>query len=317
VRVPRGLLFHVRMLQFDLLFFFLPMISVSTNKGLCDSSSASSSSWLSSREEESLTVSISPNTKLYGESGSKHSVPVLIRNDDEDPVSLLVSFTETFPVYNLNTFTTHVELVRDISARKVYLPSNETREVLVNFHISHYVPPRFRSKVTVIAKELFSNQGRAGNTRLRGEVSFFFTVVGQHEVLTNYDSVPPSCLGMDRCPDYGECSQLTGDSCDLGTWTSQFLVQDGGAGLGWQIPVWPSQAELLEGIPYQVCLGTNEKQVVTVQSSCCYPGISLQVADLAGNLATCDLGEVPSQKGPRVGALSALFIISLAVMLSL
>ena len=86
------------------------------------------------------------------------------------------------------------------------LAANESSQARVNLHISHYVPLLYRSKVTVIAKRIITNQTQ---TMVRREVSFYFTVVGMDNSLANYDAVPPTCANTkiclsEMCPDIGE-----------------------------------------------------------------------------------------------------------------
>ena len=42
-----------------------------------------------------------------------------ISNYQDEELTLMFSFQEAFPVYNLNSFTTHVELVRSVEPAQV------------------------------------------------------------------------------------------------------------------------------------------------------------------------------------------------------
>jgi len=237
-------------------------------------------------DEDTLQLYVPTTARLYGYPGSDVRVPVTITNYQDEQLLLMFSFQEAFPVYNLNTFTTHVELVRAVEPEQLMISVNESSKVFVNLHISNYVPLLYRSKVTVIAKRIITN---ITQTVIRREASFHFTVVELGRSLAPYDVVSPACRGGSTCHMSEVCTDVESDSCDLYTWVSTFEVFDAGSGLAYPKPVWPREASVIK---QGFVLGTTEPHQVRVMTSCCYPGVSIQTRDLSGNSLVCQVGEV-------------------------
>lgn len=237
-------------------------------------------------QDQDLVFQVPPGVRLYGVPGTDIRVPVEITNYQDEELSLMFSFQEAFPVYNLNSFTTHVELVRSVEPSLIVLPVNGSSQATVNLHISDYVPLLYRSKVTVIAKSFMTN---ITQTMVKRKVSFYFTVVGSGSSLAKYDTTPPTCTPAQMCKISDVCTDTSEDSCDLYSWVSSFQISDKGAGLAYPQAVWPTGVVVnKEGF----VLGSTDQHTVEVTTSCCYPGVSLEVRDLAGNTVLCEMGEV-------------------------
>ena len=61
----------------------------------------------------------------------------------------------------------------------------------------------------------------------------------------------------------------------------------------------------------RVILGSTEEHTVGVSTSCCYPGVRLEVRDLAGNTRLCEVGEVMAAGERLRSELGILFALSL------
>ena len=44
----------------------------------------------------------------------------------------------------------------------------------------------------------------------------------------------------------------------------------------------------------RLVIGSSESQIIKVRASCCEPGARIEVKDLAGNINTCQIGQVNS-----------------------
>jgi len=207
-----------------------------------------------------------------------------------------------------------VELVKSVEPSQVMLAANASSKALVHLTISHYVPSLYRSKVTVIAKRIFTN---ITQSKLRREVSFYFTVVGVDTSLANYDSLAPTCTRSqtNKCQFSKLCPDRGTDNCDLSSWVSTFHVSDGGSGLGYPVMVWPGGAQWSSG--QRFILGTTAPQTVHVRTSCCHPGFSMKAKDLAGNSVLCEVGEVLNTSTRLdVGILGMFILVLISLVLT-
>ena len=84
-------------------------------------------------------------------------------------------------------------------------------------------------------------------------------------------------------------NDISGD-CSQTYWVSRFRLSDLGSGLAF-----PSTEHGLvnrEGF----ILGSTDTQTIEVLANCCYEGVGLKVMDLAGNIETCQVGDVTAGK---------------------
>jgi len=157
-----------------------------------------------------LLIDLPKSANLYGQPGTRHRIPVRLSNIGSLRSHLLISHQEAFPVHSLHTPATHVELVSGIQPAEVELAAQSSVTVHILITVSSYVPPLYRSKVTVSARPLVSNQTEEDHHRRHADVSFYFTVVHPGATLTDYDLTPPTCnlLCIDQCRP-GDCQGWT------------------------------------------------------------------------------------------------------------
>jgi len=229
----------------------------------------------------------------------------LLTNYQEEDMSLILTYQEAFPVYNLDSFTTHVELVSSVTPSMLVVPANTTMEATVLLHTSAYVPQLYRSKVTVIAKSFITNITQA---MVRREVSFFFTVLKAGSSLSSHDIHQPACAPLTMCAGAEDCPLGPQEGCEDQSWVARFLVSDMGSGLDYPSSKWPSEAIINKR---GFILGSTEEHTVGVSTSCCYPGVRLEVRDLAGNTRLCEVGEVMAAGERLRYELGILFALSL------
>jgi len=245
-----------------------------------------STSFTHDDEERSPLVMELPRTaNLFGQPGSRHRIPVTLTNRGSASSHLMLSHQEAFPVHSLDSFATHVELVAGIQPPEVEAGGQSSVTVHVMITVSSYVPPLFRSKVTVSARPLVSNQTEEKHQRHHADLSFYFAVVDPGGTLEDYDLTPPTCslLCLDQCQP-GDCQG----------WTARVRLHDGSTGLGWTRLVWPQDQSLLLIREGDWPMGTNQPSTISIQAPCCQKGVLLEQNDLAGKTVMCRIGEVAS-----------------------
>ena len=72
-----------------------------------------------------------------------------------------------------------------------------------------------------------------------------------------------------------------------------------------------SQGVTIQLLLSRFILGSTEEHTVGVSTSCCYPGVRLEVRDLAGNTRLCEVGEVMAAGERLRSELGILFALSL------
>jgi len=238
-------------------------------------------------ERSPLLIDLPKSANLYGQPGTRHRIPVRLSNIGSLRSHLLISHQEAFPVHSLHTPATHVELVSGIQPAEVELAAQSSVTVHILITVSSYVPPLYRSKVTVSARPLVSNQTEEDHHRRHADVSFYFTVVHPGATLTDYDLTPPTCnlLCIDQCRP-GDCQG----------WTARVRLHDGSTGLGWTRLVWPENEENLLTVRRESDwpFGINQPSILSIQAPCCQEGVLLEQSDIAGRTVMCKLGEVAS-----------------------
>lgn len=242
-------------------------------------------------QDEDLQIQVPPGVLLTGVPGTDSRVPVMLTNYQDEDISLIITYQEAFPVYNLTSYTTHVELVSSVTPSLLMVPANTTMEATVLLHTSAYVPQLYRSKVTVIAKNFITNITQA---LVRREVSFYFTVLKSGSSLAAHDTHQPTCSPLTMCTGDENCPLGPEESCEDQSWVARFLVEDSGSGLAYPVSKWPSEATINKT---GFILGSTEEHTVSVTTSCCYSGLRLEVRDLAGNTVLCEVGEVVAAAG--------------------
>jgi len=246
----------------------------------CDTDSTSFTN-----ERSPLLMDLPKSAKLFGQPGTRHRVDVRVSNLGSYPTHLLFSHQEAFPAHNLDTSGIHVELVAGIQPAEVEVAAQSSSTVHILITVSSYVPPLYRSKVTVSARPLVSNETEEDFYPPHADLSFYFTVVDPGASLSDYDLTPPTCslLCMDECRP-GDCQG----------WTARVRLYDGSTGLGWTNLVWPQEENLLVRREADWPFGTNQPSVLSIQAPCCHEGVLLEQSDLAGQTMKCRIGEVPT-----------------------
>ena len=79
-------------------------------------------------------------------------------------------------------------------------------QVEVLLRVPDYVPPGYRSKVTVVARPL---AGRGDTEPSTANTAFYFTVVPPGNTLAVFDTTPPSCQVIPR--EKFECEVIMGN----------------------------------------------------------------------------------------------------------
>jgi len=242
-----------------------------------------STSFTHDDERSPLLMELPRSAKLFGQPGTRHRIPVTVTNRGSAPNYLMLSHQEAFLVNSLDSFGTHVELVAGIQPAEVEVGAQSSVTVHVMITVSSYVPPLFRSKVTVSARPLVSNQTEENHHRHHADLSFYFAVVEPGRTLAYYDLTPPTCsvLCMDQC--------LPGD-CQ--GWTARVSLHDGSTGLGWTRLVWPQDQNLVVSREGDWPMGTKQPSTISIQAPCCQKGVLLEQSDLAGQTVMCRIGEV-------------------------
>jgi len=256
-------------------------------------------------ERSQLDMELSKGTELFGHPGGQYRIPVLISNRGSSPQHLTLSHQEAFPVQqDLHSSGTHVELVAGIQPSNVEVEVEFSTTVHVVVTVSDYVPPFHRSKVTVSARPLLSNQTEDDHIPHHADISFYFTVVKPDTVLADYDLTPPTCslVCMDNCT-VGDCQG----------WSAKVRLHDGSTGLGSSRLLWPryrDQEDVVEvqregGWP----LGTNQASLLTIWAACCQKGVLLEQSDLAGHKVLCSFGEVVNKAAPGTSICLLLYLL--------
>jgi len=263
-------------------------------------SSCLTGSTISTQEEmPPLVMELPRSVNLFGQPGTRHRIPVRVSNLGSQPTHMLLAHQEAFPVLSLDTSGTHVELVAGIQPTEVEAGAQSSATVHILITVPSYVPPSHRSKVTVIARPVVSNETEEDYHRRHAALSFYFTVVQPGRTLADNDLTPPSCslLCMDQCRP-GDCQG----------WTARVLVHDESTGLGWTKVVWPKEESLLVRREADWPFGTTQASVLSIQGTCCQEGVLLEQSDLAGHTVMCRIGEVATM-GSSGNSISLLLFL--------
>ena len=182
---------------------------------------------------------------------------------------------------------------------------NETRHINVTFNIPKYVEVgrRFQIGVTALLyktdpysgqEEEEEEEERKRSKSPMVKTDFFFMV--SNGSLSGLDPDEPSCHAEVAYEGLEECSNVT-DSADCGSfcWGAKMAVRDAGSGIR---ATWTREENATLAYGWgdegegQLSVGTRQLVPLTLASSCCRTSLEVEVEDLAGNVATCTIGQV-------------------------
>jgi len=253
----------------------------------------------STNERSDLLMELPNTAKLFGQPGTRHRIAVSVTNLGSVPIQLVLSHQEAFPLHPPDSVGTHVELVAGIQPEEVEVAARSSASVHVLITVSSYVPPLYRSKVTVSARGIISNQTEENLHRHHADISFYFTVVHPGASLADYDLTAPTCrlLCMDQCLP-GNCQG----------WTARVRLQDKSTGLGRTKLVWPQEQNLVVRREPDWPFGTNQPSVLSIQAPCCQEGVLLEQSDLGGETVMCRIGKIATM-GSSGKSISLLLLL--------